>query len=120
MELWARLLANAMDPALNNVRHSFIEVVKKMDPMDAVVLRCIYASNVAVVRRGHASNPVNQTTGVQNIAAEIGRRNDEVEVSLRHLENLLFFDEMPGNQGWYVNATSREFLRTCYPEVKTE
>jgi hypothetical protein len=28
MELWARLLANAMDPNLNNMRRSFMEAVK--------------------------------------------------------------------------------------------
>jgi hypothetical protein len=39
MELWARLLANAMDPNLNSVRQSFIEAVKNMDPVDAIVLR---------------------------------------------------------------------------------
>jgi hypothetical protein len=122
VDLWARLLANAMDPSMNTVRHSFIEAVKKMDRMDAVVLRYIHGSNMTVVRRGRAPEPiVNQTTGVENIAIEIGRRNDEVEVSLRHLEDLLFFDQMPGNPGVYVvNPTTREFMRACYPEVETE
>src|SRR5580700_8223369 len=45
MELWARLLANAMDPSLNTVRHSFIATVKNMDPVDAVVLRYIHEEN---------------------------------------------------------------------------
>ena len=41
MELWARLLANAMDPNINSVRYSFVDAVKNMDPLDAVVLRHI-------------------------------------------------------------------------------
>ena len=49
MELWARLLANAMDPSMNSVRHSFIEAVKKMDMRDAVVLQYIYKQNIVVV-----------------------------------------------------------------------
>jgi hypothetical protein len=118
MELWARLLANAMDPNLNSVRQSFIEAVKNMDPLDAVVLRHIHERNIASIGRGHASEPItNQTTGIDNIATEIHRRYDEVEVSLRHLQDLLFFDY--ANNSWYMNAISREFLRACYPEVKT-
>src|ERR1051325_3003634 len=38
VDLWARLLANAMDPRLNKVRYEFIDAVKKMDPPDALVL----------------------------------------------------------------------------------
>jgi Abortive infection alpha len=36
VDLWARLLANAMDPNINNVRQSFIELVNKLDPVDAM------------------------------------------------------------------------------------
>jgi Abortive infection alpha len=117
MELWARLLANAMDPSLNTVRHSFIATVKNMDPVDAVVLRYIHEKNIASVLRGQQEDE-SQSTGVRNIATVIGRRSDEVEVSLRHLQDLLLFDY--ANNTWVVNAISREFLRACYPEVKPE
>ena len=117
MELWARLLANAMDPSLNTVRHSFIATVKNMDPVDAVVLRYIHEKNIASVLRGQQEGE-NQSTGVRNIATVIGRRSDEVEVSLRHLQDLLLFDY--ANNTWVVNAISREFLRACYPAVKPE
>ena len=117
MELWARLLANAMDPNLNTVRQSFIEAVKKMDPMDAVVLRHIHRLNIATVR-GSGLTTKDQNTGIENISGDIGRRYDEVEVSLRHLKDLLFFDYI--NTTWHINAICREFLRACYPEVKTE
>src|SRR5271155_3893128 len=120
MELWARLLANAMDPSMNTVRHSFIEAVRKMDPMDAIVLRYLYEAKMTVVRRGRAPDPItNQTTGIENISTEIGRRKDEIEVSLRHLKDLSFFDYAHPSDptAWYLNATSREFLWACYPEV---
>ena len=45
----------------------------------------------------------------------IRRRSDEVEVSVRHLRDLGFFDGE-----YYPNALNREFMRACYPEVKTE
>jgi hypothetical protein len=48
-ELWARLLANAMDPNMNSVRQSFIDAVKRMDPLDAVVLRYIYERKIKMV-----------------------------------------------------------------------
>jgi hypothetical protein len=115
-ELWARLLANAMDPKLNNVRQSFVEAVKKMDPPDAVVLLHICEENLAVVRIG-PQHIQNKTIGHTIMAPKIGRTPDEVEVSLRHLEQLGFFDVMPANPGWYANATFREFMRACYPEI---
>jgi hypothetical protein len=34
VDLWARLLANAMDPNMNSVRYSFVDAVKNMDPID--------------------------------------------------------------------------------------
>jgi hypothetical protein len=119
IDLWARLLANAMDPKLNNVRQWFIDAVKKMDPMDAVVLQDIYKGGFAVVRRGVQAQEINQTTGIENIARRIQRRGDDVEVSIRHLEMLSFFDTTPDiKHNWFINPTSREFERACYPEME--
>ena len=118
VDLWARLLANAMDPNMNSVRYSFVDAVKKMDPLDAVVLRHIHEQNITAVRRGHIPDNENQNTGIDDISIAIGHRSDEVEVSLRHLQDLLLFDY--ANNTWVVNAISREFLRACYPEVKPE
>jgi hypothetical protein len=127
VDLWARLLANAIDPNLNSVRQSFIEAVKKIDPPDAVVLRHIHEAKIALVYSGGAPSSTG-TIGITNIAREIDRRDDEVEVSIRHLKDLLFVDEHSWIEGeddeqherlsWWVNAAGREFLRACYPEVK--
>jgi hypothetical protein len=37
-ELWARLLADALDPARPPTRRSFVEIVKRLDPQEARVL----------------------------------------------------------------------------------
>ncbi len=43
-DLWARLLANATDPKRNTVRLNFIEAVKRMEPLDALVLQKVKTS----------------------------------------------------------------------------
>jgi hypothetical protein len=111
-ELWARLLANAMDPNLQSVRHSFIEAVKVMDPTDALVLVDLYKRNLSAVSR---NTPGTQTTTIYDLARAINRRPDDVEASLNHLLSMGFFD--PANQQWFVNASNRELMRSCYPEV---
>jgi len=115
-DLWARLLANAMNPNLGNVRYSFIEAVRQMDPPDAVLLLHIYEENLAAIRIG-AQHLQNKTIGHTIIAPKIRRTSDEVELSLRHLERLRFLDAISNNPGWYVNVTLREFMRACYPEI---
>jgi hypothetical protein len=56
VDLWARLLANAMDPNMNNVRYGFIEAVKKMDPLDAILLKFVHDHKISAVRRNVRSN----------------------------------------------------------------
>ena len=118
-ELWARLLANAMDPRLNNVRQSFIDAVSKMDPTDALVLENIYKRKLTGAHRNNnAVGAGAHDTDIYNLARAITRRPDDVEASLRHLSSMGFFDQRtPGNQDWFMNAISREFMRACYPEV---
>src|SRR5271169_6172401 len=72
MELWARLLANAMDPSMNSVRNSFIDAVDRMDPLDAVVLRYICERKISLVFLGGNADPSsNPATGSENIARAI-------------------------------------------------
>ena len=71
-------------------------------------------ATLAAVSPGRIHSSVNRTTGSTNISTEIGRCDDEVEVSIRPLEELSLLDE------WDTNATYREFMRARYPEVKSE
>jgi hypothetical protein len=52
VDLWARLLANAMDPKLNTVRHQFISAVQAMDPPDARTMNYLYRARVQRIRVG--------------------------------------------------------------------
>jgi hypothetical protein len=115
MELWARLLANAMDPNINSVRHSFIEAVKVMDPTDVLILQFLYLNSLNAIRRHQ--NEVGSAT-IEELAIRIERSPDDAEISLRHLLSLGFFDQMQvGNADWHMNAISRAFMNSCYPEA---
>jgi Abortive infection alpha len=118
-ELWARLLASAMDPATRDiVSFSFIVTAKEMNPVDVLVIQHIHENNLSVVRVMQTGNVANRTVGVAQIADKLGRRSDEVETSLRHLNQLLLLDEVEvGKASFSVNAVCRKFLRACYPEV---
>jgi hypothetical protein len=115
MELWARLLANAMDPSLGNVRHSFIVAVKNMDPPDAMLLEFLYRNRHTDVTRAAGASSTSPITHIKLVAGAMGVHEDVVETSLRHLETFSFLNG--GNQTWSVNAVCREFLRACYPEL---
>jgi hypothetical protein len=125
-DLWARLLANAMDPNLNTVRQLFIEAVKRMDPLDTVVLRYTHEKKIEIVIAGGRQLEAG-TIGCDHIGRAIDRRYDEVELSILHLRDLGFFEEHRSEDddangdlhlSWWVTAACREFLRACYPEVK--
>jgi abortive infection alpha-like protein len=78
-DLLARLLATAMDPARRDeMRQAFVETVKQMDPMDALVLEAIRKNG------GEQWLP----SGVQAVAASLSCSHDEVIVSFQHLAKL--------------------------------
>jgi hypothetical protein len=109
VDLWAQLLANAMDPNLNNVRHLFVEAVKKMDPPDALVLKIMYKGHNTNVEHNIAQ-PGGAT--IFDVYNETGCGHiDSVEASVNHLETIGFLHDRS------MTATCREFLRACYPEV---
>jgi hypothetical protein len=73
-DIWARLLAAAADPArAKSFRLAFVDTVKKMDPLDAVVME-------QVVRSVHIIN-------VANLAKQLSVSQDEIEVSLENLKS---------------------------------
>lgn len=78
-DLWARLLAAAMDPNRQGVfRQAFISIVKEMDPLDALVF------DEVVKAGGGPWVP----TGRDAIAAKLNKSHDEVLVSFANLKKL--------------------------------
>jgi hypothetical protein len=120
-ELWARLLASAMDPAtMNNVRHSFIAAVREMDPLDAKIMHHMYTAKMTRIQRG-GGGTTKTDTSVLAISRDLKDRQDDVEVSIEHLEGLGFLRTAPSDKNiWFPNAKFREFMRACYPELEPQ
>jgi hypothetical protein len=116
VDLWARLLASAMDATKNNVRRSFISAVREMDPSDAKVVHQLYSEKVTRIRVGGGGDT--RDTSIEVISRMLGYRPDDVEISIRHLEGLGFLSTSPNDRNiWFPSARLREFMRACYPEL---
>jgi len=99
VDIWARLLAAATDPARSkSFRLAFIETAKKMDPLDAAVLR--YTNE----RGGGITGQIRN-----GAAAELGASRDEVDVSIVNLAKLGLIQEASPISA-AVTAFGREFL----------
>jgi len=78
-DLWARLLAAAMDPKRRDeLRQNFVVTVQKLDPLDAVVLE-------EIRRNGNASWG---STGRDVVAASLQCWREDVLVSFQNLHKL--------------------------------
>jgi hypothetical protein len=87
IEIWARLLANALDPSRNNLRLSFIAIVKQMDPQDVILIRRIVHWGYRAVRDEAGVAASNEAT-ISLLASELNLSEDAVIASLEHLEDL--------------------------------
>jgi Abortive infection alpha len=78
-DLWSRLLAAAMDPNRRDaMRQSFIQVVKQMDPIDALVLKAV-----------RDSGPAPWTpSALDALARDLKCSIEEVTVTIDHLAEL--------------------------------
>ena len=105
LALWAKLLAAACDPARSNrVRRGFIEVVKELDPADAIVLRRL--------RTGTPQRSVGDARPKWMVlAAELGLEEDEVVVSLNHLAKLGCLESHRTLEVPQLSPLGRELLR---------
>ena len=104
VDIWARLLAAAADPArAKSFRLAFIEATKKLDPLDAAVLEGISTA------AGGAVSP-----GMRNsLAEQLHASRDEIDVSIANLTKLeLVYSSRPGSvDPAYISPFGREFLR---------
>jgi hypothetical protein len=88
-DLWARLLAAAMDPNRSRrVRQSIVEAVKRMDPLDAIIV-------------SHLTLPITWGNEVipERLARELSTTRDEAEVSLLHLCAIGIYREVKTRPG---------------------
>src|SRR5262245_53950280 len=104
VDIWARLLAAAADPArAKSFRLAFIEATKRFDPLDAAVLQGISAT------AGGAVSP-----GMRNsLAGQLHASRDEIDVSIANLTKLeLVYSGRPGSPDpASISPFGREFLR---------
>lgn len=92
-ELWARMLANAMDPNWSSVvRQSIIDAVRKFDPLDAKVLE---------IASGFASSDSFVYIKAVDVKEKLNVSLREFEVSLKNLQDQdcirLFYGGSGGN-----------------------
>jgi hypothetical protein len=91
-DLWARLLAAALDPGrASKMRQEFVETVRAFDPVDALVFR-------------ELRNPVHGSTEIDQkgqLAAALKRNPTEIAASLFHLARLRCI--YPANGPFEVN-----------------
>ena len=105
-DLWARLLANAMDPSRrNDVRPEFIEVLTRLQPNDALVLNSM------------RQIPEGDAVDAATIAPPLKLRGASVRVSMSKLATEGCLKQLVSNQGEYYMRTSfgDELLLACSP-----
>lgn len=106
---WARLLANAMDPErVGDVRPDFIETMKALEPVDAIVLE---------LAAGKVQNPASTVFQPKDIAKDTELRESQVAVALEKLVEVKCFKNPPnGDRNLFMIAHyGVEFLRACRP-----
>ena len=98
-EMWARLLANAMDPSRSGrVRQSFIEAVRQMEPVDALVLLKL-------------SESPNWSPNPRDAFAQMFKRTpDEIEVSFRNLTRIELARIPDGGSRCELTAVGRALM----------
>jgi hypothetical protein len=97
-DLWARLLAAAMTPSrARYLRQGFAEVIKKMDPLDALIL---------LEQGSEKISDLTQTLKQLNVSS------DQYIISLENLQELKICLPNPSDKSKYrLSPFGREFLR---------
>ena len=103
-DIWAALIAAAMDPARSDrVRLSFIEIVKQMDPLDALLLK-------ARCERSGGLGP----NAVDFFASNFNRRREDIYVSAENLVRLRCFLLIQNDVNNFTPSfLGRELVRAC-------
>ena len=104
-DLWAALIAAAMDPArADRVRLSFIETLKQFDPLDAMTLKL----------RTEGGHQILQPNAITYIATTLKISADEVQISADNLWRLKCVDNSGEASGdFLLTRYGHALLRAC-------
>lgn len=115
-ELWARLLANAMDQNKPDIRREFIDILKSLNRVDVLILSQFLGEPKLT------GNFVIRDSGRHFGSEKIGVSVDQFEISADHLVKLKLlpnsghYNTEPGKGVvWYIQLTAlgRELMRMC-------
>jgi Abortive infection alpha len=102
-QLWAELIAAAMDPNRSaGVRLSFITAVKQFDPLDALVLKELHVQSGQLAPNSR-----------DVLAHSLQRSPNEIEVSAQNLHMLRCVQNSQGWSTFYITSYGRELMRVC-------
>jgi len=110
VDLWARLLANAMDPKLGTVRARFIDAVKRMDPPDAIFLKYAFDTRLQSIHK----NDSLANNGINQISRSLDIRQSALGVTISNVQALGFCHD--AGPSYQLNSLFYEFMLACYPE----
>jgi hypothetical protein len=100
-DLWERLLAAAMNPnRAKQVRLGFVEALRKLDPLDALVMMWMSRNGGGVTMEGR-----------NKAAKDLNVSRDEVDVSVANLVKVEFAEELHAGAPTNLIPFGREFLR---------
>jgi hypothetical protein len=107
--MWARMLANGMDPERRNIlRQSIIKTVKSFDPIDAVVLQKAFKLN------SDKNRPMRLP---KEFSQELDISLDELELSLINLFRLgcishaSRLEHIDASSSFIITSLGREIIR---------
>jgi hypothetical protein len=99
-ELWAQLIAAAMDPQrANRVRRSFIDTIQHLEPLDALILKTLY-----------------ELPGTLSIiVSRLKVSADEIEISALNLDDVNCVNRVIRNTepSFTLTLYGRELVRAC-------
>jgi hypothetical protein len=105
-ELWAQLIAAAMDPQrADRVRRSFIDTVQRLDPFDALVLKELGVD---------AAGPRAVSSRLDFLTQRLKVSKDQIEVSTINLHDLRCVNTTSSaDPSFQLTAYGRELVRAC-------
>ncbi len=117
-DMWAELLANAMDPNNNNtLRQIFIETLKKLDPLDALVFQQL--AQTLQQLQGQKYGAISP----EDLVPIVKMRKTQIEMSLENLKSLNCIGggktrpEASYSDGIVLTALGRELYLACQSDA---